>query len=278
MGLGDRLSESRWAPNASQRYRSNASTYSTFPTTPHTSPASATSKPTAITTTSTTVTCLEELEKHDRLLRRLKWKAALLLLSYQHASSIPASDSEHTHIETMFKLDFFEFFVLLERALVHLLASLHIAVPRGTAPADHSRPIFGTQGRIAIYNHRYHANLLEVLDRPTNPVHPALGIGDVRMYLGVAKDCRNKWKAAGEPDAGGQPGEDLYTLSSLNMPKLVPCILEGLERAREIAWAVVQATPVHQSVIHVTQDGYMDMDTDDGAWEAVPDAMEWEGC
>lgn len=184
-------------------------------------------------------------------------------------------DFSAADLETEFKQDFFEYFSLLEKVLVHLLASLHITVSRSLARPSRNgtdqTSIIGTTGKIPIYGHRYHANVLETLDEPSNPIHCALGVGEVRMYLGVAKDCRNKWKDAGEP--GSYVGGELYPVSSLNLDKMLPCILDGFARAREIAWTVVQAAPNVKSVIQYSQDG---MDVDGMAWDAGADVMEWE--
>jgi hypothetical protein len=285
MGLG----ESRWAPRSAQQASDpNSSSFaalasSILPSTPTSTDESHHIAPAQLWPKFSTVHIrsagIQELEKCDRLLRRLKWKAVLLTMSFDHACSPALNANERTNTEIMFKLDFFEFFVLLERVLVHLLACLHITIPRTSTTTDangNPTAIFATSGKVPIYSHRYHANLLEALDRPTNPIHSALGIGDVRVYLGVAKDCRNKWKSAGEPDSRADEG--LYTLQSLDMSKMLPCILDGMDRARDIGWNVVQAHPPDPSTLVISSNGYveMPMETEESAFEVVSDAMDWE--
>jgi len=139
------------------------------------------------------------------------------------------------------------------------------------------------------YTHRYHAALLSTLDAPSNPIHPILGVGDVRRYLGLAKECRNKWKTAGEPDThfDTQKEEEAqgYTVESLELERMLPCVLEALDRARDVTEGVVRDSGKQGSeeLGGVDADIYMGMDMDvdvglgdDGAWEAVPDAMEWK--
>ena len=67
-----------------------------------------------------------EFARFQHAVRRLKWKLPYLADSHRQATSA----AEHHHamtedarkeIETMFKLDFFEYYTVLERALVHLL-------------------------------------------------------------------------------------------------------------------------------------------------------------
>ena len=40
-----------------------------------------------------------------------------------------------------------------------------------------------------VSDHRYHANVLEALNRSDNPLHEVLGRGDVRQQLARAKVC-----------------------------------------------------------------------------------------
>ena len=118
-------------------------------------------------------------------------------------------------------------------------------------------------------------------------------MGDVRRYLGIAKECRNKWKTAGEAahthtHSDTQKEGDWeggYPVESLELERMLPCVLEALDRARDVTEGVVKEAPKTEQARGGGQDwdGYMGMDMDvdvgagdDGAWEAVPDAMEWE--
>ncbi|KAK4249830.1 hypothetical protein C7999DRAFT_29700 [Corynascus novoguineensis] len=192
-----------------------------------------------------------ELARYAKIVRRLQWKLPFLAQGYRQAvdhrvGTDPAAVAE---AELMFKLDFFEYYMLIERALVHLLGVFGVAVSRGgeeggssssgaegpsrraaenptssISVGDLGNPggrdnekidiLGGGDGNNKNYNerglgasvwrdrqrHRYHANVLAALDRTDNPLHWALGTGEVRKQLGRAKDLRNRWKTAGEDE------------------------------------------------------------------------------
>ncbi|KAL1593923.1 hypothetical protein SLS60_010656 [Paraconiothyrium brasiliense] len=110
----------------------------------------------------------------------------------------------HKQAESMFKVDFFEFYTLLER---YISTSLEIMGVHVSGIATQARSnvnalkyitnpdLHRTRPRAV---HAFHANLLEALDDPTCPLHVSLGNQDVRIQLGIAKDYRNAWKDAGE--------------------------------------------------------------------------------
>lgn len=163
----------------------------------------------------TASTSITSLEQYFRLLRRLQWKAQLLL--YSHHLALQASPGERGSAEetsddpalTQFHLDFFELYTLLERILVHILAIFDISVPRadplsnGHAPAKATeKPIVGARHYLH-QGHSFHQNVLLALDQP-GPLHNVLGKGEVREWLGFAKDLRNRWKDAGEVDASSR--------------------------------------------------------------------------
>ena len=135
------------------------------------------------------------------------------------------------HAESMFKLDFFEYYNLLERALTVCYSICHVHVSRSHDALDANQSarsksagdangaekdgkpasefIFSTRGRTnhpseALLKsrfagqHRYHAAVLDALDQSNNPLKPVLGEGTTRYWLGVAKDLRNRWKDADE--------------------------------------------------------------------------------
>lgn len=138
-----------------------------------------------------------ELARYTKIVRRLKWKLPFLAAGYQQAVALASASANHSssppdqhrggEAELMFKLDFFEYYMLCERALVHLLSVYGLAPERGTSPV-----------------HRYHAAVLEALDDEANPLHGALGRGEVRRQLARAKDLRNRWKNA-DADATTPP-------------------------------------------------------------------------
>lgn len=147
----------------------------------------------------------------------MKWKHPFLDQAYHLATGAAPDVAE---AELMFKIDFHEYYGMLERALVHLqlvfgivISGQHRDLGR-LAPAGEGRepPAAASAGatgagaagdRPRRYAHSYHANVLAALDNPTNPLHGTLGSLDVRRALSRAKDLRNRWKNADETaDAG----------------------------------------------------------------------------
>ena len=134
----------------------------------------------------------------------------------------------------MFRVDFFEWYVLLERCLVGLLGSVGVEVssafdPKRDGVADTSgvaRPNGHVNGSgkagsnligdknvfTAGYAHRFHQNVIDALDtKEGNVLHAVLGKGRVREYIGVCKEFRNQWKAVESEDVDGggiETGED----------------------------------------------------------------------
>lgn len=137
-----------------------------------------------------------ELDRFTKIARRLRWKLPFLAHGY-NAATAPVEDADvdgaaqRAEAELMFKLDFFEYYMLLERALVHLMGVFGIritggfnGVPKssnGTGAADSARG--GEKS-----DHRFHANVLEALDDVRNPLHHSLGRDDVRYALARAKE------------------------------------------------------------------------------------------
>jgi hypothetical protein len=251
-----------------------------------------------------------ELSKHKKLLARLKWKSSLLIISHQRVTQAVQAPATGSHdlsaaeAETMFKLDFFEYYVLLERVILQLLGVFNISVSPHVIeePASHNvlrgdtakdMPINGasiigtsTYDR-SYYNHRFHANVLQALDRPTNPLHTALGTGDVREYLGIAKESRNRWKDAEEEESQGIradaiPGSGALKhqrmLKNVDLEVMLACILEALDKAQSIAEERVRTGGQGPNgALESPQVGMtMEYEMEDAPLEVTPDMMEWE--
>ncbi|EXJ66919.1 uncharacterized protein A1O5_10114 [Cladophialophora psammophila CBS 110553] len=200
-----------------------------------------------------------ELQRFRRLFRRLAWKANSLTHWSHRALNLAQGHQNQRHqnsngpsneqleqqwaagpratlgpydliidpvdAERQFKIDFYEFYALLERGLVCLLGVWGIVITASAAAAgpmvegDDTGTVSsssktqanggemvsgsGTSQPPAIIGdslyfqgaaHRFHANVLAALDHPSNPLHSILGTGPVREYIGVAKEFRNKWK------------------------------------------------------------------------------------
>lgn len=136
-----------------------------------------------------------ELARYTKIVRRLKWKLPFLAYAYNAAIDRTITDEQRGEAELMFKLDFFEYYMLVERALVHLLGVFGIQITGafGTrvGNAGHGLPGRATREGWEQSDHRFHANVLEALDDERNPLHEALGKDDARFSLARAKECKD---------------------------------------------------------------------------------------
>ena len=226
-----------------------------------------------------------ELNRYTKIVRRLKWKLPFLSLAYRAAVD-PSLGQDVAEAELMFKMDFFEYYMLVERALVHLLGVFGITVSRGGGGSGGSGrgqpggggsssrlPLSGS--RWGSGEHRYHANVLAALDNRENPLRAALGSGEVRHQLRRAKDLRNRWKTAGEEEdeEGGSPRKraaEAAPLESYDLERILSCIFDGFDEAFLLAEAFVSG-----------EGGGMDVDaevegTEEEQWEFMVEAMDWE--
>jgi hypothetical protein len=185
----------------------------------------------------------------------------------------------------MFKVDFFEFYTLLERYLVLCLSICGVSVS-GAAPRTNVnalRFITNTdyaRGRTEA-SHQFHANLLDALDDNKNPLHAVFGIQDIRIQLGLAKDYRNRWKDADEELVSSKrewaSGEKPVKLNELNLALMVPAILEGCERALSIVHGRTDPCVQNGTAFEIAPNGYGSletMETDDTPLEYMDDAMD----
>ena len=126
-----------------------------------------------------------------------------------------------------FRIDFFEFYVLLERVLLQLLSAVGVRVSRAYQPDAPSRnrsperkpfsnvingngngkssaALIGDAKNIAArsgHGHAFHANLLSALtQKHNNPLYHLLGTGAAHSYIALAKDLRNGWKESAVED------------------------------------------------------------------------------
>ncbi|RNJ56710.1 hypothetical protein D7B24_006956 [Verticillium nonalfalfae] len=228
-----------------------------------------------------------ELRRYVQIVRRMKWKLPYLQDGYRRALT------REDDAELMFKLDFYEYYMLLERALVHLLGGFGRAVERGPAPAPAPANGTGTgTGTGANGTHRYHQNVLAALERADNPLRAALGTGDVRVFLGRAKELRNRWKYAegDEPSTAQQPPllkgptrgsiTGRAPLESYDLDSMFGHIFGGFDQGYGIAEAwVAELASRADMVPAVTADGAAGADMavdDDEEFDFMVDAMDWE--
>lgn len=310
------LASSRWAPGARSRpavWPHNALPASAaFDTLP--SPARFDHAPTTPTTAVPSGTALEqcqeatrakaELSRYTRIVRRMKWKHPFLDQAYNLATGAAPDVAE---AELMFKIDFHEYYGMLERALVHLQLVFGIVISGQHRDIGRLTPASQRQGLAAAaaaaaaedrprrYAHSYHANVLAALDDPANPLHGTLGSLDVRRALSRAKDLRNRWKNADETAGAATNGVSRTTvtvlpngkhvahlpLESYDLSNILSVVHEALDRAYLVADDYVRcllaqaaagggAGSDEQSLADSSETAEEDQ------WEFFVDAMDWE--
>lgn len=225
-----------------------------------------------------------ELTRFMKIARRMRWKLPFLAHGYRAATDRANEDREEA--ELMFKLDFFEYYMLLERALVHLMGVFGVKVTgalgaRMTMTMNSGRREQGSSSS----THRFHANVLEALDDPRNPLHGALGRDDARHALARAKELRNRWKNADDPDAAAAvvPAaarlQASRPLEDYDLERILETIFGSFEAAYGVASlyvADVRALAASRGLAGGAG-GDMRVDpTDEAQWEFMVDAMDWE--
>ncbi|KAI0977114.1 hypothetical protein F4678DRAFT_411876 [Xylaria arbuscula] len=220
----------------------------------------------------------QQLSRFLKIVSRLKWKIPFLEAGYGIAVDRvgkPQQDIDANEIH--FKLDFHEFYMLIERALVHLMGVYDIVI---YAQADPNGNGYGYGVGNASQNnhdafrdrsqpHRYHENVLLALDDPSNPLHKTLGHPGVRKQLARAKELRNRWKNADEAD----PGRFMPApLEAYNLKEILQTILLALDQAYFVTEQFVrQRNPgVGQNQPVSTADWTTDSDD----WEFMVDASK----
>ncbi|KAJ5641246.1 hypothetical protein N7490_005246 [Penicillium lividum] len=286
--MSDLLS-SRWAPGASEATRYNSHKplrqYSDNRTHSDVNPAlsgpgvsNSHTRGTASRTPQRSATGIlppsEELARFMKIVARLRWKLPFLAEGYRLATlavdevnGISAADVAQAEI--MFKIDFHEYYALLERAIVHLLAVFNIAVSSVGRGGRGGVQVNGNTAGI----HRYHANVLQALEEETTPLAPVLGSGYVYELLRKAKELRNRWKGAdmSEEERERDPfevGKKILPLSSFNFDEILTGIFGGLEEAYIRARSHVDLC-IRPGELDDTAGSESD-------WGFIVDAMDWE--
>ncbi|KAL4985336.1 hypothetical protein BDW68DRAFT_146556 [Aspergillus falconensis] len=219
----------------------------------------------------------EELARFLKIVARLKWKLPFLDEGYRRATATatatmtvqdPATDvQEIAQAEIMFKLDFHEYYALLERALVHLLGVFGVTV---SAKNNYT-------GWAA--SHRYHANVLDALQVRNGPLRSVLGTGETFAQLKRAKELRNRWKTADlsaeekvrDDFYSAMRGEEAKPLDSYDLRTILTTVFEGLDQGYRLAEAYVAQHDNSQNGHGSTGPGQASKD-----WDFIVDAMDWE--
>ncbi|KAJ5660602.1 hypothetical protein N7507_007053 [Penicillium longicatenatum] len=217
----------------------------------------------------------EELARFMKIVSRLRWKLPFLAEGYRLATlavdelnGISAADV--TQAEIMFKIDFHEYYALLERAIVHLLAVFNIAI--SSVGGRSGRGGVQVNGHAGI--HRYHANVLQALEEESTPLTPVLGSGYVYELLRKAKELRNRWKGADmtQEERDRDPfevGKNILPLSNFDFDEILTGIFGGLEEAYVRARA-------HVELCRRPEDVDSDTVGPESDWGFIVDAMDWE--
>lgn len=212
-----------------------------------------------------------------KIVARLRWKLPFLAEGYRLATLEAIngiSPDDIAHAEIMFKIDFHEYYALLERAIVHLLAVFNISV---SSRGNKQTPFQGNGNGNGFYGsagtHRYHANVLQALEEETTPLTPILGSGRVHGYLRKAKELRNRWKTADmtKDERERDPFErnrEVLPLASYDFEEIFSGIFAGLEES------YVRANE-HVEKCRRPGDEHAEMDSE-ADWGFMVDAMDWE--
>ncbi|PNY29689.1 Uncharacterized protein TCAP_00396 [Tolypocladium capitatum] len=245
MAEGSRgLEASMWAPGA-QRARSL----------PPPRPSSPPSCAAAATPQARAAARAQALHRFEQACGRLRWKFIDLESSYNRANAPGPWAFSAQDAERNFKVDFHEFYVWIEQAVVLLLKVFGTSVERGTTSSSGSSSRDPNSRSAAA--HAYHHNVLKALDDEAHPLHPALGRGDVNHALWKAKELRNRWKDAAE-------GRETPPLKMYDLNWIVTEAMKGLEAAYEVASARVREELAGQQ--QAVQD----------EWEWMVEPMDWE--
>jgi hypothetical protein len=196
--------------------------------------------------------------------------------------SIANTESNQKQAESMFKIDFFEFYTFLERYITTCLTIVGVYVSANAPRTNINALRFITNPEWAKTrpeaSHAFHANLLEAIDQETCPLHVSFGNPEVRPQLGLAKDYRNAWKDAD----GGTSGEYVREnekkntrLEDLELGIMLRLLCAGCEHAHGVVMG--QADPQTDSFTsrdfepRTYMDEAMDLET---PFEYMDDAMD----
>lgn len=241
----------------------------------------------------------QDKDRAARLLVRLRWKAEMLLVSYSKGMEmLRAVEQQNGHhdafaavakqAESMFKVDFFEFYTFLERYITVCLSTLGVSVS-ASVPRDNFNALrYITNPDLhrtrPLATHAFHANLLEALDDKNCPLHSSLGNQDVRIQLGLAKDYRNAWKDADGKEASNHGDKSNYDspknveLPELDLHTMLRSLIDGCGHAQEVVQAHpgadVNGSDLTSRDFEASTYGQDSMVMSDVPFEYMDDAME----
>lgn len=217
----------------------------------------------------------QQLSRFLKIVSRLKWKIPFLEAGYAMALDRAGKSQQDIDAnEIHFKLDFHEFYMLIERALVHLMGVYDIVIYAQSDPNGNGYGVGSASlGQNDVFRdrsqpHRYHENVLMALDNPANPLHQTLGQPGIRHQLARAKELRNRWKHADEADGRFSPAP----LEAYNLDEILQTVLLALEQAYFVTETFVrQRNPGSD---HNQPVSTADWKTDADDWEFIVDASK----
>lgn len=235
-----------------------------------------------------------ELRRYVQIVRRMKWKLPYLEDGYRRAIGTPRTaeaaqyaaehppewEKEREEAELHFKLDFFEYYMLLERALVHLLSVFNSSVAQRLNANGKSN---------GVIDHSYHRNVLLALQDKDGQLYEAMGSGDVLRHLTRAKDLRNRWKhaedtahgtlSAGQQAPNGRDTKGRTPLESYDLVTMFNSIFSGFDAGYGIAdkWVEDLADQAGMVPADNAMEGVQQaIPTDAEEYNFIFDAMDWE--
>ncbi|EFQ26011.1 hypothetical protein CGRA01v4_14430 [Colletotrichum graminicola] len=248
--------------------------------TPSSAPAAGVTKNAAATHDG--LTAQQEFRRYIQIVRRLKWKLPYLSHGYHHAIARPGDplyggETDAEEAELMFKLDFYEYYMLLERALVHLMGVFGITVSRDGWVTTSATPRRADGGFAQQATHTYHQNVIAALEREDNPLHEALGTGEVLFHLSRAKELRNRWKYAEEgarARANGEAGREragTAPLESYDLDKIFRHVFAGFDAG----YAVAEKRVAEEAAVGGGAGGGAE-EMEEDEYDFMVEAMDWE--
>ncbi|KPM36603.1 hypothetical protein AK830_g9956 [Neonectria ditissima] len=230
------------------------------PRVPPSLPASAT----APSSSGTRLTPPQAFHRFEQACQRLRWKFLDLQTSYQRATNPQDYNFTVADAERNFKVDFHEFYVWIEQAIVLLLLIFGVSVSRD--PQQYGG------------GHAYHHNVIKALADDGCPVREALGLGEVHQALWKAKELRNRWKNAAD-------GFETPPLKMYDLTWIVTMVLSGLEVGYAMAARHVEKAlqaEMRQTAEQVTSSagngGNEAGGRADDEWEWMVEPMDWEAA
>ncbi|UNI17890.1 hypothetical protein JDV02_004200 [Purpureocillium takamizusanense] len=252
------LSSSVWAGASSQRAQSQPPP---LPAASEELPSPSSSSPRA-----RALARVQALRRFEQVCVRLRWKSIDLQNAYDRTNAPQPFGFAAQDAENNFKVDFHEFYVKIEQAVVLLLRLFGTTIAKASSTIA-SKPQYGATPSVAAA-HAYHHNVLKALDDDRHPLHEPLGKGSVNQALWKAKELRNKWKSATE-------GRDSPSLRMYDLSWIINQALEGLEAAYAVASARV-TEDLNQDDLAMTGDERHEAVVADDEWEWMVEPMDWE--